>query len=115
MQDATTQRLEHMRQGARQIAQRAGRRNDVETALVESSYLGRKAGRGAFGAAQCTREDAVDDVGRAQVVWVNGDAEIAALRPDLMPALIGKVGLGAEVADLKQRQVQRPLVTLSDQ
>ena len=112
MQDAAAERVDDVRELPRQITESAGRRNDRVTFLVQRGELRGeffilRAHGGARGAKHA-RERAVDGVGGAVAVRVDGNAEVRPIGPMLPAARIDEVGLGLEITRLGERQFEAP-------
>ena len=114
VKDAAAECLDDVRQLARQVAEFAGRRDDGEVFPVErldlrlDFFIAR--GRQIFRRAEQPREGAVNGVGGAGEIRVDGNSHVRAVRPVLPVFFVEQIGLGLEVADLGERQFDLPAV-----
>ena len=63
-----------------------------------------------FGRAKKPCEGAVNGVGGAREVWVNGNPHVGAVGPMLPVFIVEQIGLGFEVADFSEGQLDLPAV-----
>ena len=63
-----------------------------------------------FGCAKQSGEGAVNGVGGASEIWVNGNANVRTVRPVLPILLVEQISFGLKVADFSERQFDLPTV-----
>ncbi len=102
MEDAAAKRLDDVRQLARKVAQFAGGRNDGEIFHVELfelrfQFFVAREGQ-ILGRAEKPGEGAVNRVGGAGEIRVDGNAHVRAVRPVLPVFFVEQIGLGLEAA-----------------
>src|SRR5215467_4517266 len=112
MQNAATQDVRDMRQAFNQVAQFSGGRNDSVTVLFDLSDLIFNFIVSGIESGACRTEHAgeraINCVGSAIGVWMNGDSGVGTFGPVLPAFWIEEVRLRLKIAGLSEREIQRP-------
>ena len=112
MNDAAAEPVDDERQLAGQVAEFAGRRDDGEIFPIERLDLRLEffvaRGRQIFRRAEKPREGAVNGVGGAGEIGVDGNAHVRAVRPVLPVFFVEQISLGLEAAGFGERQFNFP-------